>query len=120
MGLDLGEIRTALEAERSRLEAALKSVNHEGSLQEETGDLSIGTDDHIADTATETYMRELDDGLEENAEHLLGEIDAALARLDGGTYGSCTACGKTIPDDRLQAVPWAALCLDDKRAQEGR
>lgn len=120
MGLDHGEVRTALESERVRLHAAMKSVNHEGSLLEETGDLSIGTDDHIADTATETFMRELDDGLEENAEHLLGEIDAALGRLEAGTYGTCTACGKQIPDERLQAVPWASLCLDDKRAQEGR
>lgn len=119
MALDLAEIRGALESERVRLEAALKSVNHEGSLIEEAGDLSSGTDDHIADTATETYMRELDDGLEENAEHLLGEIDAALGRLDAGTYGTCTACGRQIPAERLQAVPWAALCLDDKRAQEG-
>ncbi len=120
MALDLDEIRKALEAERLRLASALKSVNHEGSLEEETGDLSIGSDDHIADTATETYMRELDDGLGENAEHLLAEIDAAFGRLDAGSYGTCTACGKRIPDERLQAVPWASLCLDDKRAQEGR
>jgi RNA polymerase-binding transcription factor DksA len=120
MTLDLDQVRGTLETERARLEAALKSVNHEGSLLEETGDLSIGTDDHLADSATETYMRELDDGLEENAERLLDEIQAALGRLDDGTYGTCTACGRSIPSERLQAVPWAALCLDDKRAQEGR
>ena len=119
MALDLADIRGTLESERARLQAALKSVNHEGSLIEEAGDLSSGTDDHIADTATETYMRELDDGLEENAEHLLGEIAAALGRLDAGTYGTCTACGRQIPEERLEAVPWAALCLDDKRKQEG-
>ena len=86
---------------------------------EETGDLSIGTDDHIADTATETFMRELDDGLEENAEHLLADVNAARARLEDGTYGTCEACGRRIPEERLEAVPWATLCLDDKRAQEG-
>ncbi|MBA2740495.1 MAG: TraR/DksA C4-type zinc finger protein [Actinobacteria bacterium] len=118
MAPDLDEIRAALESERVRLQAAIKGVNHEGSLEEETGDLSIGRDDHIADSATETYMRELDDGLGENAEHLLGEIEAALGRLEEGTYGTCTACGKKIPDERLHAVPWAALCVEDKRAQE--
>ncbi len=120
MTLDLVEVRTALQSERVRLHAAMKGVNHEGSMLEETGDLSISSDDHLADNATETFMRELDDGLEENAEHLLGEIDAALGRLEDGTYGTCTVCGKKIPEERLQAVPWASLCLDDKRAQEGR
>lgn len=119
MGLDRDEIRVTLESERVRLQSAIVSVNHQGSLEEETGDLSIGRDDHIADSATDTYMRELDGGLEENAEHLLEEIESALGRLDAGTYGTCTACGRTISDERLQAVPWAALCLDDKRAQEG-
>jgi RNA polymerase-binding transcription factor DksA len=108
-----------LESERARLQGAIDGVNHKGSLEEETGDLSIGTDDHIADSATDTFMRELDGGLEENAEHLLDEVDAALARLDDGTYGTCAACGQRIPDERLEAVPWASLCLDDKRKQEG-
>jgi len=117
--LDLDRIRDRLEGERGRLQAAMNGVNHHGSLEEETGDLSIGTDDHIADSATDTFMRELDDGLEENAEHLLSEVDAALVRLDEGTYGTCTACGGRIPDERLEAVPWASLCLEDKRKQEG-
>lgn len=119
MALELDEIRASLEIERARLESTIAGVNHEGSLEEETGDLSIGSDDHIADSATDTFMRELDDGLEENAERMLDEVQAALGRLDEGTYGTCTACGRRIPDARLQAVPWAALCLDDKRTQEG-
>jgi RNA polymerase-binding transcription factor DksA len=119
VAIDLDQIRARLESEGTRLGAAIEGVNHKGSLEEETGDLSIGTDDHIADSATDTFMRELDDGLEENAGHLLAEVNAALARLDDGTYGICTACGRKIPDERLEAVPWASLCLDDKRKQEG-
>jgi RNA polymerase-binding transcription factor DksA len=119
VALDLDRVRVQLESERTRLQSAIDGVNHKGSLEEETGDLSIGTDDHIADSATDTFMRELDGGLEENAEHLLDEVNAALVRLDDGTYGSCTACGQRIPDARLQAIPWASLCLDDKRKQEG-
>jgi RNA polymerase-binding protein DksA len=63
-------------------------------------------------------MRELDEGLEENADHLLGEIDAALARIEEGTYGLCTSCGKPIGRERLEALPYATLCIDDKRALE--
>ena len=118
VGLDLDRFRQTLESERERLQHAVQTVHHDGSLLDETGDLAIGSGDHIADSATETYMRELDDGLEENAEHLLTEIEAALARIDDGTYGLCTRCGRPIGEERLEAVPYATLCIDDKRAQE--
>jgi DnaK suppressor protein len=116
--IDLERFRGILESERERLRHASRAVHHEGSLLEETGDLAIGSGDHIADSATETYLRELDEGLEENAGHVLSEIDAALARLDDGTYGRCAACGGPIGVERLEAVPYATLCIDDKRARE--
>jgi DnaK suppressor protein len=116
--LDLELFRGILEGERERLQHASRAVHHDGSLLEETGDLAIGSGDHIADSATETYLRELDEGLEENAEHVLREIDAALARIAEGTYGLCTACGGPIGSERLEAVPYATLCIDDKRALE--
>jgi len=118
MTLDLTRFRTRLEGERERLLHALATVNHKGSLMEETGDLAIGSGDHLADSATETFMRELDGGLEENAEHLLQEIAAALDRIDEGTYGICRVCGRPIDEERLEAVPYATLCIDDKRALE--
>jgi DnaK suppressor protein len=93
-------------------------VHHDGSLLEETGDLAIGSGDHIADSATETYLRELDEGLEENAAQVLAEIEEALGRIDDGTYGLCASCGGPIGVERLEAVPYATLCLDDKRALE--
>ncbi len=119
MSIDVERFRRALEGERDRLEHARAAVHHDGSLLEESGDLAIGSGDHIADSATETFMRELDEGLEENADHILGEIEAALARIDDGTYGLCTRCGRPISAERLDAVPYATLCIDDKRALEG-
>jgi DnaK suppressor protein len=118
-GPDSDHFRELLESERSRLQHARMAIHHDGSLLEETGDLAIGSGDHIADSATETFMRELDEGLEENADHLLVEIEAALGRIDDGTYGNCTSCGKPIGNERLEAVPYATLCIDDKRALEG-
>lgn len=117
--LDLDRFRSVLEDERVRLLHARDAVHHDGSLLEETGDLAIGSGDHIADSASETYMRELDGGLEENADHILLEIEAALGRIDDGTYGLCAACGREISPERLEAVPYATLCIEDKRAQEG-
>jgi RNA polymerase-binding transcription factor len=118
VGLDLERYRCVLESERDRLQHAAQAVHHDGSLLEETGDLAIGSGDHLADSASETYMRELDGGLEENAEHILVEIEAALGRIDEGTYGLCASCGRPIDEERLEAVPYARLCIDDKRALE--
>jgi len=49
---------------------------------------------------------------------VLSEIEAALVRIEEGTYGTCTACGKEIAPDRLEAHPWASLCIDDARKAE--
>ena len=54
------------------------------------------------------YDRELDQGLEEGAQQTLDEIDAALARIDDGTYGTCESCGKPIGEARLQRDPVGA------------
>ena len=48
-------------------------------------------------------------------QHTLAEIDAALRRIDEGTYGTCEFCGEPIGAGRLRALPWARLCIDDQR-----
>ena len=118
VGLDVDRFRLLLEGERMRLLHAARAVHHDGSLLEETGDLAIGSGDHLADSASETYMRELDEGLEENAEHIVVEIDAALGRIEDGSYGLCADCGGPIGEERLLAVPYATLCIAHKRARE--
>jgi RNA polymerase-binding protein DksA len=50
---------------------------------------------------------------------VLSEIDGALMRIEDGTYGTCTNCGREIPEQRLEANPWASLCIDCKRKAEG-
>jgi DnaK suppressor protein len=118
MTIDVERFRELLERERNRLRHARQAVHHDGSLLDETGDLAIGAGDHLADSASETFLRELDGGLEENADHLLVEIEAALERIEGGTYGVCVTCGKPIASERLEAVPYAARCIEDARALE--
>jgi DnaK suppressor protein len=47
-------------------------------------------------------------------DQILGQIDAvdaALTRCSEGAYGTCTACGRTMPAERLDAIPWAATCV---------
>ena len=119
--IDTDRFRDVLLQERQRVQAAIDNLHEEnpGSITDETGEESV-YDNHIADTATVTYDRELDYTLEENSEHVLAEIDAALKRIDDGTYGRCTNCGKQIAPERLEARPWATLCIDCQRQRERR
>lgn len=113
--VDTNRFRDMLLAERVRVEKALENIHDEnpGTVEEETGDET--SDQHLGDTATAMHDRELDYGLEENSEHVLAAIDAALARIDEGGYGICTACGRPIALERLEALPWAELCIDCAR-----
>jgi RNA polymerase-binding protein DksA len=110
--IDTNRFRDLLIAERTRVAAALDNLRNEnpGTVEEETGEET--SDQHLADTATAMHDRELDYGLTENEEDLLKAIDAALQRIDEGTYGTCTNCGKPIGEDRLQALPWTDFCID--------
>ena len=119
--IDTERFRETLTQERRRVQAALDNLHEEnpGSITDETGEDAV-YDNHLADTATVTYDRELDYTLEENAEHMLAEIDAALQRIDDGSFGRCTNCGNEIAPARLEARPWATLCIDCQRTREGR
>jgi DnaK suppressor protein len=116
--LDTAEYRKRLEEERARLTHAVSFLEKEnpGNISEELGELAEGgTDNHLGDTATAMYDRELDEGLGEGVQQTVAEIDAALRRIEDGTYGLCEQCGKPIAPERLAAIPWARLCIDDQR-----
>jgi RNA polymerase-binding transcription factor DksA len=115
--IDTDRFRSDLEQARERLQKVIE--NHDigtSSLLEQTGELmSSSQDNHLADTASETYERELDEGLEEDARERLRQVEAALERIDAGEYGTCEVDGKPIPVERLEAVPWTTLCVEHAR-----
>jgi DnaK suppressor protein len=116
--VQVDRFRDMLLEERQRVLDALNYLREEnpGSLEDETGDLvSSSADNHLGDMATETFDRELDYTLEESNERVLGEIDAALARIEAGTYGRCEVCGKEIGEERLEAIPYTRLCIEHSR-----
>jgi RNA polymerase-binding transcription factor len=119
--IDTGRFRDALLDERRRVEHALATLRdeHRGSLDDEVDEVAATSDNHLAETATATLGREIDYTLGDNAEQVLTEIDAALKRIEEGTYGICVNCGREIPEARLEANPWASLCIDCKRKAEG-
>jgi DnaK suppressor protein len=120
MPIDAARFRNELLAERRRVLDAIEYLQKEnpGSIEDETEEMPI--DNHMAETATVTLDREIDYTLEENSEHVLGEIDAALQRIEDGTFGTCVTCGQEIGEDRLSAIPWATQCIDCKRREERR
>jgi DnaK suppressor protein len=117
--IDTEHFRARLLEERKRVVDAIDNIHSEnpGSLGDETEE-PLFQDNHLGDIATATFEREMASTLEDNSTHVLGEIDAALARIDAGTFGTCQACGGPIGDERLAALPWATLCIEDKRKQE--
>ncbi len=117
--IDTEHFRARLLDERKRVVDAIDNIHSEnpGSLGDETEE-PMFQDNHLGDIATATFDREMASTLEDNSTHVLGEIDAALARIDAGTFGTCQACGGPIGDERLDALPWATLCIEDKRRQE--
>jgi RNA polymerase-binding protein DksA len=119
--IDIEAFRSALVDERRRVEHALATLRdeHRGSLDDEVEEVAATSENHLADNASATLGREVDYTLGDNAEQVISEIDAALKRIEGGTYGTCTNCGQEIPVQRLEANPWASLCIDCKRRAEG-
>jgi RNA polymerase-binding protein DksA len=118
VAINVEPFRTLLREERRRVSDAIEYLHKEnpGSIEDETQDETL--DNHLAETATVTVDREIDYTLEENSEHLLVEIDAALERLEEGTYGNCLNCEREIGEERLAAIPWATHCIECKRLQE--
>ena len=120
MTVDVEQFRTLLDEERRRVLDAIDYLHRENpgsngdELQEEN------SDNNLADTATETLDREIDSTLEENSENVLAAIDAALQRIQEGTFGKCVNCAKDIAEERLAALPWATLCIDCRRLEERR
>ena len=77
-----------------------------------------GSESRAAADAAEPLDRGIELSLEDNAEHLLGAIESALARVEAGSYGMCERCGHTIANERLEALPWATKCIECKRLEE--
>jgi len=88
----------------------LASDNLKRSHRDASGELS-GYSLHMADAGTDNFDREFALSLVSNEQEALYEIEEALKRLEQSTYGLCANCEKPIRKERLQAVPFARLCV---------
>jgi RNA polymerase-binding protein DksA len=115
--MDTERFRTALLDERRRVVDAIEYLKKETPDEDDLDDTS-GVENHLGDQASGTLDREIDYTLKEDAEQVLAQIDAALQRIEDGTYGMCERGDKEIGEERLEARPWATLCIDHQREVE--
>lgn len=107
--------RKLLLAERSRYVTSATRLKAEAdSLVEEREPGDVQFDEESGEGDTLAVERERDLALSAHARAAVDQIDAALARIDDGTYGICQVSGKPIPRQRLNAIPWAAERVEHK------
>ena len=106
------DVRVLLQEERARVLAELNDVEIEAP-----GPMTYGSQ---AAAASHVFEQQRDLALREHNELHLAAINAALARLDAGSFGLCTSCRRPIATERLEARPWAELCIDCQRAAPRR
>ena len=98
-----------------RREALKKALEGDLSLLNELREQSTGD---IVDFALDSAQDEINSQLAEVESRELAQIDNALLRMKEGQYGACEACGSSIPLGRLQALPYATLCIECQREAE--
>ncbi len=116
----LADQRIALLSERKALTGQAERLEDEASAllaDGETGDVKF--DDEGAEGDGMAVERDRDLMLSAQARDTVAEIDAALERLAAGTYGYSVQSGRPIPRDRLEAIPWATLLVEEKRGGIG-
>jgi DnaK suppressor protein len=101
--IDRVAMRAALATERVRLVAEL------GEAIQAPGQMTYGSQ---AAAATQVFEQQRDLALRDRSSQQLELVKAALARLEAGTFGACLRCGKPVAPGRLEALPWAAHCID--------
>jgi RNA polymerase-binding transcription factor DksA len=106
--------RISLTGQATRLEDEANSLIEDGEM----GDVQF--DDESGEGDTMVVERERDLALSAQARQTVAEIDAALERMANGTYGYSTVSGAPIPRERLEAIPWATVLVEEKVGGIGR
>ena len=121
MSVDPDDARKRVMDEKARVEGLIHNLKDElgdGPENDELSELS-DYDQHPADTASETFEREKDVSILEQLEEELAELQAALERIDDGTYGVDEVTGEPIAPERLAAFPTARTNVDTEATRRG-
>jgi RNA polymerase-binding transcription factor DksA len=119
MTVDPEEARKRLQDEKARVEGLVGNLREEaGTSESEQLSELADYDQHPADMGSETFEREKDLSILEQLEDELAELQAALERIDAGTYGIDEVTGDPIAPERLDAVPTARTNVDTEARRE--
>ncbi|NPV59011.1 MAG: TraR/DksA family transcriptional regulator [Actinobacteria bacterium] len=115
----LASFKKILLEEKESLEKEYRELE-EGNLHSSQSEFSgeMPFEEDYAASGTATFERERDLSLSENVKDILQKVNEALERIEAGTYGKCISCGADIPIERLQALPYASLCIPCKQKEE--
>lgn len=106
MSIDLKAMKLRLEAKRDELQADITGLT-EAHPQPVDSIEAVEGQQGFEDVAVDFLETQQEQSILVNEQALLAEVQAALERIDNGTYGLCLNCGKPIPEKRLEAIPWA-------------
>jgi DnaK suppressor protein len=104
---DTGDVAAALAAKRVELEAELQGLSRE---EADTGGISFGK--RVGDGTSVAVERLAQVAAHDRLQQMLADVRRAEAKLADGTYGSCDRCGTAISAERLEALPWATMCIE--------
>ena len=104
--------RTEIQGEIERMDADLQSIGRD------QGDERGGLGNHLAEDGTNVMESERLTTISGDLREVVSQVDAALERMDAGSYGICQRCGKPIHEERLEAFPYVAYCIDCQSALE--
>ncbi|HVF32450.1 MAG TPA: TraR/DksA C4-type zinc finger protein [Acidimicrobiales bacterium] len=102
----LADLRSQLEAERDQLRNQLAELGFAD------GGAGLEYDENFADSSQVTAERGEAGALAHTLQETLTDVERALEKLDGGSFGTCETCGNPIVEARLEAMPAAKHCID--------
>jgi DnaK suppressor protein len=111
-GAKLAALREQLDAQRGDLRREIEDHGADPDSDEVSFEADSGFSDRSHSTEERSRVIAVVRALRSN----LHDVERAIAKIDAGTYGTCERCGNPIPAERLEAIPWALLCIDCKKA----
>lgn len=117
---EIAAYRERLQAMMKQLQGRLTYLCDEGTRVGggEAADAIAAPTLDIADLGSHEYEEAVTLGLADNEQHLMEEIDAALARIEDGKFGCCDYCGQAISKERLKALPYSRRCIHCMKKQK--
>ncbi len=117
--IDIQKMKERLEAKRAELQESIRSQTE--AYPAPVGPVELSDEAmEFEDRAADFLEMQKEQSLLVNEQALLTEVQNALKRIEDGTYGRCIDCGLPIPEKRLEAIPWAARCVQDQERLEQR